>query len=281
MIPNTETVIRAMRDVAAAEIMPRFGRLQSGDISAKKPTDLVTTADIEAERRLVTAFTALVPNSVVVGEEGSEADPALLLALKGDKPVWLVDPVDGTNNYVNGKPCFAVIVGYCLYGETVAGWILDPVTDIAVWAVRGEGAWLARGNEHRRLYVSERRDIRDMTGIAGLRLAKRVMARSEQGLAAAPRKVARSGSTGRDYMELAQGTIDFAQWTRLKPWDHAAGVLIHGEAGGFSRITQMRAPYRPADGIIPHTVLLAPDETGWKALHTVFEAAAADLQSIM
>ena len=74
-------------------------------------------------------------------------------------------------------------------------------------------------------------------------------------------------------MDLAQGKLDFAQYTRLKPWDHAAGVLIHTEAGGFNRMTGSRAPYRPVPWIMEETVLLAPDEATWEALHAVFVAA--------
>jgi fructose-1,6-bisphosphatase/inositol monophosphatase family enzyme len=74
-------------------------------------------------------------------------------------------------------------------------------------------------------------------------------------------------------MDLAQGKLDFAQYTRLKPWDHAAGVLIHTEAGGFNRITGSRARYRPRPRIMEETLLLAPDEATWEALHETFAIA--------
>ena len=79
---------------------------------------------------------------MVVGEEGAEANADALEALGEQAPVWLLDPVDGTTNYATGKPCFAVIVAYRVRGETLAGWIHDPIADVTMWAVAGEGAWL-------------------------------------------------------------------------------------------------------------------------------------------
>ncbi len=88
------------------------------------------------------ALEALLPGSAVVGEEASEADPGRLAALSGEGPVWLVDPIDGTLNFVNEKPCFATIVALCIAGNTVEGWIHDPIADRTAWAARGEGAWI-------------------------------------------------------------------------------------------------------------------------------------------
>ena len=121
IIPDTEQVAQIIREVAAAEVMPRFRKLADHEISQKRnPGDLVTIADIESERRLTKELTRLAPGTVVVGEEGADADPSLLLALEGDRPTWLVDPVDGTANFAKGKDCFAVIVGYCQGGKTLA-----------------------------------------------------------------------------------------------------------------------------------------------------------------
>lgn len=277
ILPDSDSVIRIMREVAGDEILPRFGRLGADDISAKShPADLVTTADLATERRLTERLAALVPGSAVVGEEGVEAEPARLDALKGTAPVWLLDPVDGTNNFAHGKPCFATIVAFCVSGETLAGWILDPLNGTVVWAVRGSGAWRDSGGDAAAVRASATRAVSEMTGAVGYRLAKRLKTHRDQFKGHAPLRTVRSGSTGRDYMELGQGTLDFAQYTRLKPWDHAAGVLIHAEAGGVSRLVQTAAPYRAGDGIVPHTLLMAPDAASWSALHQVLAAAAAD-----
>jgi len=274
MLPDIDTVTGIVRTVAAEEVMPRFRNLAEHDVAEKKhPSDLVTTADIEAEKRLIAALGELVPGSVVIGEEGAEADPGLFQALAGEAPVWLVDPVDGTSNFARGEACFAVVVAFCQGGETRAGWILDPVTGRAAWAVAGEGAWTV-GNDRdttpQSLQASAPRAVDQMTGSLGPRLAKLVREASVAGQGAAPARTVRYGCTGQEYLDLGAGKLDFAQYTRLKPWDHAAGVLIHAEAGGYSRLTNDGAAYRPIPGIDERTLLAAADETAWTALHDVF-----------
>src|SRR6185437_792815 len=100
------------------EVMPRFEKLESGDISEKGPGDLVTVADIAAEHRLTPALRGLLPGSLVVGEEAVAADPAVLALLDGDDYVWVVDPIDGTANFAAGIPLFAVMVALIRRGET-------------------------------------------------------------------------------------------------------------------------------------------------------------------
>lgn len=278
MTPDRGDVVRIMREVAAAEIMPRFRRLGSDDIAEKKsPSDLVTIADVEAEKRLSEALRSLLPGSRVVGEEDVEKNPDALDALAGDAPVWVIDPVDGTLNYARGRACFAVIVALCRHGQTLAGWILDPVADTVIHAAAGQGAWIEEPSGPRRLHLPPARSVPRMVGSLGRRLARRVKSRRSAGLDPFDRSPARTvkyGCTGREYMDLALGALDFAQYTRLKPWDHAAGVLIHAEAGGFAAMTETRRPYRPEPKVIQGTVLLAPDTDAWDALHAVFEDAA-------
>lgn len=269
IIPDTEQVAQIIREVAAEEIMPRFRKLADHEISQKQnPGDLVTIADVESERRLSERLTRLAPDTVVVGEEGADADPSLLLALNGDRPAWVVDPVDGTANFAKGKACFAVIVGYCRGGKTMAGWILDPISDYLAWAVAGQGAWLNGPKGTRKLEVAPPQDVFHMTGSLGYRLASQIRKKRQTGLEPVPGHIIRYGCTGREYMDLARGLLDFAQYTRLKPWDHAAGILIHAEAGGYSRMTDTGLPYRPEPRVQRNTVLVARDKACWTNLLT-------------
>src|ERR1700730_15726265 len=127
MLPDAEKVGRLIAEIAAAEVMPYFQKLGHGDITEKGPGDLVTVADVAAERRLSAVLTDLLPGSLVVGEEAAAADPGVLEALAGDAPVWVIDPIDGTANFAEGKPVFAVMVALVRRGETVMAWIHDPV----------------------------------------------------------------------------------------------------------------------------------------------------------
>lgn len=273
MGPDPDKVIQIIREVAAAEIMPRFGKLTSADIAEKRgPNDLVTVADTAAEAALGAALNGLWPGSALVGEEAVDADATVLQALAGEAPVWIIDPVDGTNNFARGKACFAVIVAYCVGGETMGGWIHDPVSDTTVWAGKGAGTWLVTSGGRTRMHLAAAKPIAKMTGSLGYRWARRVKERIKAGIESPAPRFVRYGCTGREYMDLASGKLDFAAYTRLKPWDHAAGVLIHGEAGGYARMTDPGSDaerrYRPLPTVIDATVLLAPDRTRWQELKT-------------
>jgi fructose-1,6-bisphosphatase/inositol monophosphatase family enzyme len=267
-VPNPDTVTDLIRDVAAQEIMPRFRNLSAADIREKKAGDVVTTADIEAEKRLSAALQDLQPGSAVVGEEGAAADPGVIDALGRAGPVWVIDPVDGTQNFADGHDCFAVIIAYCVDGETRAGWIHDPVADTTLWAVAGEGTW----NDGTRLTTTATPPIADMRGTCGPKLRERLEAGRRNGNNV-PSPTRRLGCAGREYMDLVRHRFDFAVFAgRLKPWDHAAGVLIHREAGGFNQLMNGGGPYiaHPEPTGVP--LLLAPDEATWETLHRVFDA---------
>ncbi|MEX0913632.1 MAG: inositol monophosphatase family protein, partial [Demequina sp.] len=120
-------VATAMRDVSDAEIRPRFRALADGDIHLKGPGDFVTEADLAAERELTTRLQA-IRDIPVVGEEATAADPSLPDRLADQPAAWVVDPVDGTANFVKGSPTYAVMVALVEHGESVAGWILHPET---------------------------------------------------------------------------------------------------------------------------------------------------------
>jgi fructose-1,6-bisphosphatase/inositol monophosphatase family enzyme len=256
-----------MRDVAAAEIMPRFRNLSPHDIRYKDgAADVVTVADIAAERRLSEELTNLLAGSTVVGEEAAAADPGVLASLGGSAPVWVIDPVDGTQNYVDGKAYFAVVVGLCYGGEPVAGWILDPIRGGIVYGGVGAGAWRDDGARQQALSIGQGRPLEALTGSVDRRNRKRIEAERAMAKAGLPQTKHREGSVGQEYFELACGELDFAQYRRLKPWDHAAGILIHRLAGGVSRLRGTQRPYRAEPAIVEATVLLAPDPQSWAAL---------------
>lgn len=92
----------------------------------------MTTADTETEKRLTNELTALLPGSLVVGEEAAFKDPAVLDYLKEDKPVWVIDPIDGTMNFAYGRSEIGVVVALVYQGETIAGWLFNPVYKIMI-----------------------------------------------------------------------------------------------------------------------------------------------------
>jgi len=263
-------VIDLMRDVGATEIVPRFRSLRPEDIREKGPNDPVTIADTESEKALAEGLKALVPEAEVVGEEAYDADPSVMNLLMGDAPVWIIDPVDGTRNFAKGEDCFAIILALVIDGATRAGFIHDPMTQDCVWAVEGEGAFNAAGE---RLTVPRVRDVEDMRGACGFAMRKKFLARRRLGVGGGlPKSMTSLGSTGREYMALAEGRLDFAIYAGdvIKPWDHAAGLLIVRETGFKAVIAEDESIYHPRGIMKDSSPLIAPSAESWRSLLRTF-----------
>ena len=268
-MPDPARVADALRVVAAEEILPRFDKLEKHEISEKQSGEIVTAADLASEKRLTLALTALLPGSVVVGEEGFAADPTIVERLGRAAPVWIIDPVDGTRNFAEGKAIFGVIVALAEAGRTRAGWIYDPLGDDMMWAIEGDGVWDATG----RLALKGA-----APGLAAMRgsLAKLPRDKLRQMAAAkgtpVPRDMIRYRCVAREYMELVRGHLDFAVYGQLKPWDHAAGVLLYAEAGGHSAYAADARPYRPGPAV-DGRYILARTEARWTELRDLLTQA--------
>ncbi|MQX38043.1 inositol monophosphatase family protein [Roseospira navarrensis] len=245
-----DTVATIMREVADAEVLPRFRNLSESDIRTKTSAqDVVTLADLEAETALARRLPDLVPGSVVVGEEATYADPGELDRLAEDAPVWVLDPVDGTGNFSKGHPAFAMIVALVHRGETLAGWILDPVGGHLAAAERGAGSRLD-GVPVR--IDTEPTRLRELRGCAFGPRGKALRGRVG--------KLLHIGSAAQVYLELARNRLQFGAYSRLMPWDHAAGILIHAEGGGHHGLLDGR-PYAPT--LRAGDLLLAPNRDLW------------------
>ncbi len=251
-LPDASRVSEIIVTVAEAEIMPRFQNLCADQIREKGPGDLVTEADVEAERALSKALRALLPGSLVVGEEAVAADDTILDALGSSVPVWIIDPVDGTANFARGSEIFGVIIALALNGKTVAGWIYDPIRKRMAVAETGQGAWM----NGERLACAKDKPLNEMKGNIS---TTRVPTSFLQALGS----YSRSGSAAHDYIELASGRYDFTLYRRIKPWDHAAGVLLHAEAGGFTQLLDRR-PYSLRPSKVG--ILSASSPGSWESL---------------
>lgn len=230
LAPDSDKVIAAIREAAEEDILPRFQRLESHEISEKNPGEVVTIADIEAEHRLTRLLSDIVPGSAVVGEEAVSKNPGTLKRLQGDDPVWLIDPVDGTANFADGQRVFGIIICYLVKGIARAGWIHDPCTERTAVAMAGEGAWL----DGERMKPAPAAPIEQMIGTlnVGYFPDSRRKAVREAG-----RRFMKTFSyrcAAHDYLALAGGAKHFSLYNRLWPWDHAAGVLLLAEAGGHT-----------------------------------------------
>ena len=251
--PALSGVAQVVARVADEELMSRFGRLREREVWEKAPGDLVTAADVAAERRLTAELESLLPRTVQLGEEGEAADPGLWSLLDGDRPVRILDPVDGTANYERGDPRFSVLVALALRGELVVSWLCAPALRLTASARAGGGAEVngraisgpRKRPERLRVVVTDPvfRTEADRAWIARLERE--------------PVEVGAAGAAGTAYLDLALGRQDAVVfgWTTI--WDHAAGVLLHKESGGWVA-TGDGSPFRASTGNVS-PLILAPD----------------------
>ncbi|MEV5915102.1 inositol monophosphatase family protein [Streptomyces chartreusis] len=242
---HSADVEEAVRKAAAAEIMPRFRQLAEHEIDQKSgPHDLVTDADRLAERYLTGALSSLLPGSVVVGEEAVHADPASYEAIRGDAPVWIIDPVDGTRQFVNGDTGFCTLVALARHGVLLASWTYAPARDQLATAVRGQGAHLD-GVRLRSGAPEPGRDLEIATSHPDYTTDDQK--RALLGLwtdGVAPRSC---GSAGLEYLAVARGELDAIAFSWEAAWDHAAGILLVEEAGG-AHLTRTGEQFRITGG---------------------------------
>jgi fructose-1,6-bisphosphatase/inositol monophosphatase family enzyme len=242
---DPQAVADAMAEVAATEIMPRFRNLAEADIRKKHGDETVTVADEAAERALEPRLRALVPGSVVVGEEGVAADSGVLGLLAGKDPVWVVDPIDGTRNFAAGKADFGMMVALVRHNESLAGWIYDPVRKRAYVAERGSGAW--RDGERLLLASDIPSDDRELRGSISYLFfpepsRELLRAKAREGLGQPTDR----SCAARVYVDITEARQHFVLYRNMKPWDHLPGALIVAEAGG--KVAKWdRSAYRPTD----------------------------------
>ena len=216
-----------MRDAAQRAILPHYQTLRSDQIIAKAVDDAVTVADHAAEAILSERLAQLLPEAAIVGEEAAHADPAVLDRL-GDALCWIIDPLDGTNNFANGKPPFGILVALAERGETIGGWIYDPLRQRFCHAERGSGAWI--GDERITARASGASPpiaaISLVFADADKREALKTHIAPHYTLVDIPRCAAEQ------YPRIVLGENDITIFERTLAWDHAAGVLFLNEAGG-------------------------------------------------
>lgn len=231
---------RSAGEVAASILSRYFGGPARGVATKSTPTDLVSDADRASERALVEWLERNRPDDGIVGEEGASAR-------SGSGLTWIVDPLDGTVNFLYGIPIWCVSIAVADDKGPVAGVVADPNRDETFWAYRGGGAWC---NEER---ISVGSTATLDSSLVGTGFAYDAVIREAQAAVAARllpsvRDVRRLGSAALDLCYLAAGRIDCFYEAHMMEWDKAAGILIIEEAGG--RVGTLRAPAGDDHGVL-------------------------------
>jgi myo-inositol-1(or 4)-monophosphatase len=213
---------------AARGLVRDFGEVENLQVSLKGPANFVSAADRRAEEILHAELAKVRPAFGFLMEERGRIEG------KDASHVWIVDPLDGTTNFLHGIPLFAISIGLVRDGTPIAGLVFNPITDEMFVAERGKGAFF---NE-RRLRVAARRELADCVVCCGIPHRGRgdlTLFRKELALVQAQvAGLRRTGAAALDMAWVAAGRFD-AFWERgLSPWDLAAGLVIVREAGGFA-----------------------------------------------
>lgn len=223
---NINVMCRAAEKAGRA-LVRDFNELEHLQVSRKSLGDFVSTADHRSEKILVTELQKARPDFGFLLEESGE------IPAKDSDSRWIIDPLDGTTNFLHGIPHFAVSIGLQKGKEVIAGVIYNPITDELYWAEKGVGVYL----NQRRLRVSGRKRLDEsLIGIGspyGTHGDPAHFARSTQKLLPFVAGVRRMGAASLDLAFVASGRYDAYFETHLQPWDIAAGILMVKEAGGY------------------------------------------------
>lgn len=215
-----------LRDVSSHAILPHYQTLSADQIEDKAADDVVTVADRLAEEMLAEGLAKIIPGLPIVGEEAAHADPAVLERLSSS--CWIVDPLDGTNNFAKGKPPFGILLAMAEGGVAHTGWIYDPLSDRLCIAHRGKGAFI--NGEKVTAQASGNTPPIAALSVVFMDPERRALVKDHvtphYDVVDIPRCAAEQ------YPRLVLGENDISIFERTYAWDHAAGVLFLNEAGG-------------------------------------------------
>ncbi len=255
---SLERIASLIVDIAKTKILPRFNQLRPEDITAKSPGDMVTIADTETEKALAAELSRLYPAADIAGEESIAEQPNSLRQIITSDQAFLIDPIDGTNNFIKGDEKFAVMLTQLRQGKVVAAWIYLPALDKMLVADKGGGACL---NDRKIKITAKSQDSAKLIGAAHIgRFPEYLKKIARENMT----KIAKNSPAfcaGYDYVSLVEGKKDFSIYYRTLPWDHMPGGFIFSEAGGYVRTLFDKSAYGINDR--DRGLLSANSENDW------------------
>ena len=229
MRPALINVMARAADKAAKGLRRDFGEVEHLQISRKGPGDFVSNADIQAQEMIREELARARPNFGFLMEEKDNHEDT-----SGKEERWIVDPLDGTKNFLHGVPHWCISIAAERVGEVIAGYVYNPITDESFWAEKGLGAF----QNSQRLRVSARSDFSEclVATDATFKANKRPIAATIAEMTAVATQgigIRRFCAAALDLSYVAAGRFDGFWAANLGPWDMAAGMVIIKEAGGF------------------------------------------------
>ncbi len=224
--PQINLITKACMKASKALIRD-FGEIENLQVSAKAPGDFVSSADKRTEKILIEELQKAHPEYGIISEEKG------LINKSNDKNRWIIDPIDGTMNFLNGVPQFAISIGYEENREIKCGVIFNPITNEMFFAEKGNGAYL----NNSRIRVSNKKKLEDSLLVTGgpkkeSKIKNKIFSEYVS-VSKEVSNVRKFGSASLDMAYVASGRFD-GYWQReLNYWDIAAGIIIVKEAGGF------------------------------------------------
>jgi len=223
MLPPTINIFEKAAKKAGKILIRDFGEMENLQIESKSVGDFVTNADLKVEKSLIETLKYYYPNYTYLTEESGE--------IKGDDNTIIIDPIDGTSNFIHGIPHVGIIIAKMTNEEITDGVIYNPILNEFFWASKGKGSWC----NDRRLRVSNRKIFSECLIGTGLPFGSRIYKNYLQEIDRVLKDSAgirRLGSAGLDLAYVAAGKLDAFWENDLNLWDISTGVLLVKEAGG-------------------------------------------------
>ncbi|GAA0231636.1 inositol monophosphatase family protein [Marinomonas primoryensis] len=276
---SQDRLIDIVRRAGQEIVMPSFRQLNAADVEIKSSlTDLVTVADKASEAFITAEIQQAFPDWEIVGEEAVAEDPSTTDKIATADTCVIIDPIDGTWNYAHGLSDFGIILAVVVKGVTRFGLLYDPVNDDWIYANLGEGAFFQRTAMNEKsnnqvpnqtplaLQITAEPELDKLTGIMSVNA---YTGQKKQDFALKASRFVRINNLPScpAYRQIAQGHFNFSLTYKMLPWDHAAGVLVHTEAGGVCRTLEGKE-YSPA--MLDGEMLAAQSEQQWQELAEYF-----------
>ncbi len=218
-------VLEKICDKVSKVIIRDFGEVEKLQVSKKGPGDFVTKTDKKVEKIIIEELEKARPKYGFIAEESGER--------KNESEFnWVIDPIDGTSNFMHGIPHFAISIALEKNGEVISGIVCDPIKNETFYAEKGRGAYL----NNRRIRVSSRKSLDEVIGLYGcppmIKIDGNKFFDQIKKASSQIHKLRNYGSAALDFAYVAAGRADFAWYDHLNYWDYAAGKIILLEAGG-------------------------------------------------